>query len=186
MEIGCERTYWAPMPFCERPRIGGQSWPHEFQYFLGTRRARVEWEPLHDCKRGEKLPHKTACQSADRPGASDKQYPKKLTELHKCEMKILGVHLPWDGDGRRDRSRSRSVGLSRAERDRRRNFDADGGTFCSSPPSILAERDGQTDDGVLGRARFGGWGRVLQNKGWPSFGNPTGDMKSWGITVIRL
>ena len=44
-----------------------------------------------------------------------------------------------------------------------------GELFCSSPPSILAERDGQTDDGVLERARFGGWGRVLQNKGWLAF-----------------
>ena len=49
--------------------------------------------------------------------------------------------------------------------------------------SSFDPRRARRTDGRRGaRARFGGWGRVLQNKGWPSFGNPSGDMKSWGIT----
>ena len=41
--------------------------------------------------------------------------------------------------------------------------------FLSSFDPRRARRTDATDDGVLGRARFGGWGRVLQNKGWLAF-----------------
>ena len=50
---------------------------------------------------------------SERASRTNKQYPKKLTELHKCEMKISGVHLPWDGHGSLSLSRLAHLALAR-------------------------------------------------------------------------
>ena len=154
------RAYWADAiwAFGGRRDRGGKVAPMSstiFSAFAKWSRSRYTI-----AKWGEKLPHKTARDStsvylAGVPTESNKQYPKKLTELHKCEMKILGVHLPWDGHGPLSLSRSCLSGA------RRRNFDADGRKelFVPQPPppslrSSPSETDGRTD-GRGGRADRG-------------------------------
>ena len=78
MEIGCEHTYWADAVRRERQAgdqgSGGKVAPMSSSIFSPLARRRERRGSRYTIANwGEKLPHKTACQSAERACESDKQ-----------------------------------------------------------------------------------------------------------------